>query len=232
MDADKQAEPDFGDDCITIAGVDYPLSIAAHHILPGEASLPKSTIAKYIWKGGTIRSDVGYDCDGSENGVWLPTHQVMSARLGKAQKTVIHDEENPRPTKGMSWEQLSTRAKENEGSATTYSQLFLPRYTQQAMKLARCQFHDSHSNYNRYVIKKLDEIALILRNKSSSCKKCSDDDGKKSPPYLLVYKLNRLSSVIRGLLVGPPKKTWLSIYTSSFACYFARTPFSAKKLKG
>src|SRR5258708_37593264 len=27
LDADKQAEPDFGDDCITIAGEDYPLSI-------------------------------------------------------------------------------------------------------------------------------------------------------------------------------------------------------------
>src|SRR5262245_57617934 len=35
LDADVQPEPDYGDDCITIADEDYPLSIAAHHIIPG-----------------------------------------------------------------------------------------------------------------------------------------------------------------------------------------------------
>ena len=77
FDAEKKLPPEYNEQPITIAEVKYPLSIAAHHLIPGKASLPQSTIKKYIWKSeGLIDGDIGYDVDGAENGKWLPTHQT------------------------------------------------------------------------------------------------------------------------------------------------------------
>lgn len=217
---------------IRIAGVDYPLSVAAHHIIPGKASLPKSELAPYIWadEGGVIKSDIGYDVDGSENGLWMPTHQSMSAKLGKAQKLVIHDEEKPPETKGMSWQQLSDRAKEHDGDPATYTQLFLPRYTQQAMDALYTQFHDSHSNYNTWVTKRLNGLAVRLHTKVGFCEKCKEDD-KKSPPYSLVYRLNMVSRMILiNFLGGGPKAGWKRVHTSDFARRYAENPLPKDKL--
>ena len=38
---------------IVMGGKELPLSIAAHHVIPGKASLPKSELAKYIWAAAT-----------------------------------------------------------------------------------------------------------------------------------------------------------------------------------
>ncbi len=41
-DATEKPEPSFSKNPILIAEQTYPLSIAAHHLIPGKASLPKS----------------------------------------------------------------------------------------------------------------------------------------------------------------------------------------------
>jgi len=213
FDAGKQPPPEYDEKPIEIAGVKYPLSIAAHHLIPGKASLPHSTIKKYVW-----------------NGLWLATHQTMSLKMGEAQTIIIVDDTNPGKTKGMSWADLSTRAKEKEGNQLTYTELFLPRYTQQAMKLLSSQFHDSHDDYSDWVKGQLDKISLSLDFKSGFCKICK---GKaiKTPPYLLVYRLNSFSRTCAGLLSGSPSNTWLRIYTSEFSAMYKRHPLPLSKLK-
>ncbi len=101
------------------------------------------------------------------------------------------------------------------------------------MKLAGGQFHDSHSNYNEFVKRRLDALTVTLDKKTGGCEECKSKRKKeKFPPYLLVYKLNGLSNTMRGFLVGAPKKSWLAVYTSEFACYYARAPLPPRKLKG
>jgi hypothetical protein len=229
-DCGMQSAPEIPSMPIKIAGEEYPLSVAAHHLIPGEASLPNSNVTRYLWASeGVIRSDVGYSVDGSENGVWLPTHQVMSTALGKAQTIIIHDEEDPARTTGMSWAELSDRAKEHEQDAATYTQLFLPRYTQQAMRALGAQFHDAHSNYNTRVTDLLNKIDALIQIKSMGCEQCKNET-KKSPPYMIVYRLNAISNLLRGILTGYPKRVWISWYTSEFACMYCRNPLPDDKL--
>lgn len=231
FDAEKVPQPEYDEKPIKIAGVKYPLSIAAHHLIPGKASLPVSMIKKYVWKseGGVIDGDIGYDVDGAENGKWLPTHQTMSSKLGESQAIVIEDDTDPSKTIGMSWAELSDRAKEKEGNQQTYTELFLPRYTQQAMKLLNCQFHDSHSDYSTWVKVQLDKISVSIDVKSGLCDKCKKN-AIKTPPYSLVYRLNGLSRTCAGLLSGSPKNTWLRIYTSEFAAMYKRNPLPNDEL--
>jgi hypothetical protein len=224
-DGRKDPNPQVSGGCISVASVKYPLSVAAHHLIPGEASLPVSTVAKYIWESeGTIEFDIGYDVDGSENGAWLPTHQSMSGKMGSRQTLVVHDEEDPAPTRGMSWAELSERAREREGSAAAYSEYFLPSYTQQAMRLIGGQFHDAHETYSNWVVDKLNDIATRIDTKIENCPKCKNANGKKSPPYLLVFRLNALSATMRSLVMGRPRRSWLSVYTSEFARMYFRSP--------
>jgi len=229
FDASKKPEPKFDKDPIEILGETYPLSIAAHHLIPGKASLPVSELKKYLWKGSVVDSDVGYDVDGAENGKWLPTHQTMSSKLGKSQAIVIEDEVKPSSTVGMSWGALSDRAKEHAGNAVTYSQLFLPRYTQQAMDVLNAQFHDAHSDYSTYVTDKLNKLAVRMAVKSGMCDECKKV-AVKSPPYMLVYWLNSVSSSLDRTLSGKPKKKWSTVYTSKFSCMYQETPIDKDNL--
>jgi hypothetical protein len=237
FDAEKYPIPNVKKNSIHIAEKMYPLSIAAHHLIPGKGSLKESLIAQWLWKSeNMIHSDVGYDVDGSENGIWLPTHQKMSRDMGKAQRIKIHDDyiseddinddESPQPIRGLSWAELSARAKEKEGNEQKYTELFLPRYTQQAMKKIGAQFHDSHSNYNTWVKDRLDNINGMIETKVfKMCDKCKEvQKGKKSPSYLLVYRLNLLSNLCRSLLTGWPRTAWLTVYTSDFAKRYQRAP--------
>jgi hypothetical protein len=55
---EPQRLPDVDDEPVHIDGHSYPISVAAHHILPGKECLPKGSIAQYIWASkGLIRSD-------------------------------------------------------------------------------------------------------------------------------------------------------------------------------
>jgi len=233
FDTSKISLPKYTKKPIEISGCKYPLSIAAHHLIPGKASLPVSTIKKYLWKsqGGVIDGDVGYDVDGAENGKWLPTHQNMSAKMGKAQAIIINDDTHPERITGMSWVELSERAREKEGNQQLYTELFLPRYTQQAMKLMNCQFHDGHDDYSDWVTEQLNKISLSIDRKIGWCEKCKKMS-IKTPPYLLVYRLNRFSRACEKLLSGSPTGSWMKVYTSRFSSMYRRDPIKDSDLNG
>lgn len=238
FDADKKPLPEYDEEPIEIKNnkgeeKKYPLSIAAHHLIPGEASLPKSDLAKYIWKKKkVIDGDIGYDVDGAENGKWLPTHHKMSLGMGKKQTIIIRDKKINPKGKGLSWKKISeiTKKRMSALDAATYSELFLLKYSQQAMALLNCQFHDSHPNYSEWVKLRLNQISVVIDTLSGSCVKCKKNK-KKTPPYLLVYRLNMLSKLCDTLLSGKPRKSWLNIYTSYLSKSFFSEPIPADKLK-
>ncbi|KYF83271.1 hypothetical protein BE17_17235 [Sorangium cellulosum] len=58
-----------------LSGEEVDITPAAHHLIPGNASLKKATkLLKFMKKGDTVDGDVGYDVNDRKNGVWLPTY--------------------------------------------------------------------------------------------------------------------------------------------------------------
>lgn len=203
----------------------YPLSMAAHHIIPGKDALPKSDIRKFLWEAeGKTEGDVGYDVDGAENGVWLPTHAKLSSALGKSGEIQICDEDNPSQT--LSYADLSQRPpKRKEGGEwvevddrSEAPLNFIETYTRQAMKLTGRQFHDSHSAYSGHVTKRLNKMHVKMCHLTKECPECQKAEGEKlPPPYGLVDRLNALSLLLRVKLLGPPASWVPPIFTSHHA---------------
>jgi hypothetical protein len=242
FDASKKPHPTYAEEPIRVGVVKFKLAVAAHHLIPGEASLPATALRKYIWSSeGTIKSDIGYDVDGAENGIWLPTHMAVSTKmkdriLVTEQGVVINNNDDHTVPDSLSWRQLSNRAKKkvagvgsDDADQGSFTELFVRRYTQQSMKLLGCQFHDAHSKYNLWVKERLDSISKHLDDKVKLCEKCKvTPKGPFPPPYALVYKLNMLSHLIAGVLSGRPRRVWAIIYTSSHAVQAYTHPLSQR----
>lgn len=147
---------------------------AAHHLLPGGASVNKAALLhKYmLWKGKNplgLSGPIGYDINSEANGVWLPGNYAV--REG-------------------------TDFKKNWGK---FQEEFKTAYAKAAMKNASSlQLHDAHPEYNKNVLKTLQDTATLLdslwvdRSKCPICKKKLKNQNR--PPYGLVGRLNRLSA--------------------------------------
>jgi hypothetical protein len=188
----------------------FPFSVAAHHLIPGDASLPESNLINYVKGGNTISSDIGYDVNGRENGIWLPTHHALSQEM-----QILPD-----ATEVHAYRSLS-----QEGGGIVAS--FVTRYTQTVMDTARCQFHDDHTtatDYSDFVIRVLNKIAANLVTIESACQKCKDAkqaSGKLPPPHKLVFRLNNVSARLATFLVGPPIGWRPPVFTSPHARDYA-----------
>jgi hypothetical protein len=194
-----------------------PFSVAAHHLIPGEASLPESSLIGYIKGGDIISSDIGYGVNGRENGIWLPTHHALSQHM-----PVL-----PFQTEAHAYASMSSEGNDTVGSTVSM-------YTQAVMERTNCQFHDDHTSatdYSNFVIRVLNKIhANLVAIKSSNCDKCkevTDAGGKLPPPHSLVYRLNNVSTRLAGFLVGSPRSWRPPVYTSPHARSFAS---SARRL--
>jgi len=74
-------------------GGDFPFTVAAHHLIPGNASLYDGGVGlvNYMKDGGkikslagkeyTIKGNIGYDVNGSHNAVWLPGNYAIQTAL-------------------------------------------------------------------------------------------------------------------------------------------------------
>jgi len=165
------------------AGESTNIVPAAHHLLPGGASVNKATgLHKYmLWKGKNslgLSGPIGYDINSAPNGVWLPGNYAVR------KDTVFN----------KTW--------------GDFKDPFKNAYARAAMKNAgNLQLHDAHPAYNSNakqtlldLAKKLDEMWQD-RSKCPVCKKDMKD--KNRPPYGLVGRLNMLSGEHRKTLIFP-----------------------------
>nr|MBK7069173.1 hypothetical protein [Deltaproteobacteria bacterium] len=106
----------------------YPVTLAAHHLIPGNASLGRSALYDFLGPSGsgklkagsgvrkrtdveagdrtyTIERHIGYDINGSHNGAWLPGNYAIQ-RAGKMS-----------PVADLSWRPWVKNTK--SGSSTT-----------------------------------------------------------------------------------------------------------------
>jgi hypothetical protein len=202
--ADKQAKPQW-----TIKhkvdpkdpidkGKETAIVPAAHHLLPGNASMNKATeLHKYmLWDGDDdleLEGPIGYDINSAENGVWLPGNYA-----------VRKDTEF-----GKNW--------------SKFDDPFKNAYAVAAMERAgNLQLHDAHPEYNSNVLSTLNDIAKKLDEEwkdRSKCPICKEKlENKNRPPYGLVGRLNAVSAEHRKALKHPMKNRkaiGAGYYTSS-----------------
>jgi hypothetical protein len=178
---------------VEVDGADYPFTVAAHHIIPGNASLYESQLFKsYMKKGGkmqvtqpksktfTISRNIGYNINGSHNGVWLPGSYAIRSGVHPSKSTWSVLIEDPNH---MEW---------------------CHRYIAAVTKKTGVQFHDTHVNYSNNVLKLLNKISLMLLKHQTRCDDCQGKD-QSPPPYIVKSKLYRLSAHLRGKLRLSPR---------------------------
>jgi hypothetical protein len=102
---------------------------------------------------------------------------------------------------------------------------FQGEYAFKAQEVARCQFHDSHDGYSKFVIKCLDKMHVkMLFVELMFCDKCRNrGNNKLPPPFDLVRKLNKLSKDLSMFLTWGPEKWREPLFTSPWAMFLRST---------
>ncbi|MDL1888837.1 hypothetical protein FBQ96_04510 [Nitrospirales bacterium NOB] len=173
----------------------YGFTVAAHHLIPGEASLEPSPLKPYMTKDQSvevqtkegkktkkIRKHIGYNVNGAHNGVWLPGSYYIRRSTS--------------PIKGKTWSDLG----ENPWCLT---------YVASVVKAAGGQFHDAHTKYSEAVKDLLAKIEKILSQ--HECDQCKPSD--INPPFKIKNRLYNLSKYLRGQVTAPPsvwKRPWFT----------------------
>jgi A nuclease family of the HNH/ENDO VII superfamily with conserved AHH len=182
---------------VTVQNDDYPFKVAAHHLVPGDASLsPSELYLHYMVKdatgqtaGGrqfTIKANIGYNVNGNHNGVWLPGNYAI--RQGATKKQV-------------SWRELGEDP-------------WCFEYMKACVAKTGGQFHDAHTHYSGAVLKILNKIhVLIGAHQDSGCEDCSSKT-ELYPPYRLKVRLYVLSRYLRSKLRMAPGKWKYPWFTS------------------
>lgn len=205
----KKAREDFGRIGLTALvkadGKAYPFTVAAHHCIPGEASLhPSLLFEKFMKKGGKMQLNtsngikeyelvehIGYNVNGSHNGVWLPGSYAIR--------------EDTSFVKGKSWGALSETGTEG---------IWRISYMAAVVRTAHGQFHDAHTHYNNHVKQMLNKLAFLVGLHIVACKECQDRKDPMPPPYVLKARLYRLSRSLRLQVKAGPHRWKLTLMTS------------------
>jgi len=229
---------------VEVEGHFYPVTCAAHHLIPAQASLKKAKQLHdwMVYKNnpqpiggsggepakGIVWADVGYDVNGVENGVWLPGNYAVGGNgTGEwtSAPTAYPDNElasaRPAPPKA------SPTSRELSGLRHTFDDDNRKSlYVLAVTWLYNAQFHDSHGDYSLFVTEILDKLGtLYTENKSqlkSDCPKCQNrfdkiqDEGEPTH-FGLAHRLNNVSKRLRGCLLG--KRGHATVYTSNWGKY-------------
>jgi hypothetical protein len=172
-------------------------TVAAHHLIPGNASLRDSLLKAFMTrdqkvevltakgaKQKSIRQHIGYNVNGSHNGVWLPGNYFIRAHCQPFQGVKWSNS----PKKGISWGALE-------------SDDWQLNYVAACAKVAGGQFHDSHDGYSKEVLKWLNKIASILS--IHECDQCQH--AEIDAPFFIKERLYKMSKYLRAQLQGPPQ---------------------------
>lgn len=174
----------------SIATGNYGFTVAAHHLIPGEAALAPSELTPFMTKDQqvditivsptgtsvkkkTIEKHIGYNVNGCHNGVWLPGNYYI-------RKTSS-------PVSNQSWSELGDNP-------------WCLNYVAAAVKVSGGQFHDAHTQYSAAVKELLNKIASVLSK--HECDDCKKD--KINPPFAIKARLYRLSGHFKTKLLSSP----------------------------
>jgi hypothetical protein len=198
----------------------FPVTVAAHHLIPGNASLGKSDLYDYLGPSGSgklahrerkdvkaikpgagaeegrtckITKMIGYNINGSHNGVWLPGNYAI--RRYKKYKEGERPNTSPvgGPKGGVSWGKLGPNLDD-----------WKLNYVAAAIKVTEGQFHDTHVTYSEKVLGILNKLAAALSSHLlSNCPDCgSQSPAQLPPPFAVKLRLYNISLELRGRVGG------------------------------
>ena len=191
---DARADTDTGEDDVGVEGDDsrtWPYIEAAHHLVPGNESLKRSTVYNHYMakkgKGSKVTVNIGYDVNGSHNGFWLPgNYAIRPARVKKRWSGVM--------AKNPDW---------------------CYQYMLAVADRTRRQFHDRHKDYSAEVRQFLDKILqAFATHRKKKCEVCGDPKKKLPPPYIIKKRVYNLSKFLRTRVRWPVRKKCLPWITS------------------
>jgi hypothetical protein len=183
---------------VTIGGIDraLPVDSAAHHLIPGNASLKISEIKEFLHQDGMATGNIGYDINNHQNGSWLVGNYALRGKDGLAK-----------------W------GPGGSGFALKYKKPPEDYAFAAIHKLGR-QFHDAHVDYSDIVTQILDLLAKKMRKtKDLWCPEAKNqpDDPKKRQMFMLVARLNTVSLRMKTMLENPGPNWKANVYTSRFS---------------
>jgi hypothetical protein len=184
---------------IVVKGKAHEAQYTPHHLIPGNASWPKSQLQKWVDKRKNhINGHIGYDVNGFDNGVSLPGNAGFRAVTGGSWTAYAHQLE------------YAIAAME-ESSPTRQFHDAHPAYNEFVIKVLD------------KISAKLDD--KVKKDMPPGCgkKDCAGDKTKKKkfdPPYDLLKRLTRVALRLEGYLVGNPRQWRMPIYTSRFALMY------------
>jgi HNH/ENDO VII superfamily nuclease len=209
----KSKQPEY---MINVEGVatELPVQSAAHHLIPGNASLKHKTkgeckLYKYLHVDGTKKGNIGYSVNNYENGVWLVGNYGI------------------RKSKGLVNWGSSGCGFQSKFNTEPYE------YAKKAIEASQSQFHDAHENYSDNVRLALDAIAEKIGVIDEIW--CDEDksDRPTDPDDLqLVALVNRLNTTSRRLqtLLTKPGENWkTNFYTSSYSLKYIEKEIYGKE---
>jgi hypothetical protein len=168
------------------------VTVAAHHLIPGNAALKKSQIfqgKQLIWQDGKTNGNIGYDINRGQNGVWLPGNYAI------------------RP-----WGPLGA------AFIATHGPLSDRHYAFAAIVVAEAQFHDAHETYSQVVLDALDRLhAKLAAISSGSCPEAPKQDPATRSLPALIGRLDAISWNLRRMVTFPASGWKQEVHTSRYS---------------
>jgi hypothetical protein len=183
----------------------WDYKVAAHHLIPGEASLhPSDVYTKYMVEGGEIetpvkkrkykiKANIGYNVNGNHNGVWLPGNYA------------IREGHSPKSGAEATWSKIVDDPKYKEWCFD---------YVMACVAKVGGQFHDSHTEYNKWVLNVLNEIATKIIAHQDVCEEACKNETELYPPYILKQRLYLFSNYLKSKVKQVPGKWKAPWFTS------------------
>ncbi|ABC32361.1 hypothetical protein HCH_05706 [Hahella chejuensis KCTC 2396] len=172
---------------VTIGGKTFDAAVAAHHLIPGNASLKESEIMAYLHIDGKAAGNIGYNVNSMPNGVWSPGNYGVRPWGGEGKAFKAKHGIEPKD------------------------------FAFAAMDEWRCQFHDAHEKYSIFVRGVLDKIADKLRDQETIwCPEQKHKEQEQTQIFALVSRLNTVSTRMKRMLRFPTRNWKENVYTSRF----------------
>ena len=171
----------------------WPFTMAAHHLIPGNASLKSSAVEKFMIQGEkvgpgqrfTIEQHIGYNINGGHNGVWLPgSYAITDAALAEIASVA-----------SSKWSRYSKKHEE-----------WAIHYIAAASRVGKGMFHNTHTKYSSVVRGMLNKIGAKLHTHLANCCDCKGKT-KVPPPYRIKARLYLISSFLKVRTQAAPE-TW------------------------
>ncbi len=172
---------------VTVDGKPYEVTAAAHHLIPGNASLSDSKLFDHLWKDREAKGNIGYNVNSAPNGVWSPGNYAV------------------RP-----WKSKSKEFKRAYAFAAM-------RATGTQFHDAHEKYSDFVLRVLDKIKNKLDEQEDLWCLEAKRQKKQAKSPEERKPLYPLVSRLHTVSARMSATLTGGPVAWKRNVWTSEYA---------------